>query len=924
MSQDTDPVAAAQANEPEQGLFDIDAVASGARFHRADLHIHSFGCSNDVDDAGMTPERIVETAIDRGIAMIALTDHNRIDNVEAAIEAAKQHAGRIVVLPGVEISTAHGHVLAIYSPVKLAALSALVVRLDFQEDGHGDLHTRTPIDKVAELVAADGALCIPAHVDRDGTGFERKANFRDREAIIQSPDIAALEIDDLHHAIWYSVHDDDDGHDERNKLLAGRKIKLGDPRGPRLPKVLFSDAHRLEDIGRNRTTGAEKITRVKMDTPSFEALKTAFLDPDARIRLEADLPQRYPRIVAAGFIGGFLDGHQITFSTNLTCLIGGRGTGKSTALDALRWACSASGSSEMIGKDNWPQRVELCYEDEFGERHWATREAGRSAPYEKHNGDVIETNFAVEGYEQDRTARIIRAYESDPRQLLEFLDQFTSVEDIVRELADTDVLLEANARELAPLRDVPRQLDEARKEARQIKAKIAAANKSNVREALRWRRVLLTERRLREGIEARLREIKKTLAELDFSVGLADLASVAGIEDLAKTISHELLTGPATPHVSGIVADFEGEIEEWRKEGAATAQTLAERLHPLFEQWKASEQKIEERIEAVTQKLLAQGIQPDLQVLNALATAEDRVNKQIRELEALEARRKAFADDRRKLLETYRKLQSDRFQRRAQKARDLSRRLKESIELFKIDVEFHEGEIVDEYDRWVRPALDRRFIRGDRIARFCRAIHPIDLARMAADDNWRLASTLKDENGVPFLDNQQQAREFLAQLREADLLALERICVDDQARISLTVQEAGGAMRHVPFEDLSLGQKASILLGTLLFSEAQFPLVIDQPEDHLDSQFIFEAVVQTLRRVKERRQVVVATHNANIAVLGDAELLVPLTSWQNRGQIKDRGSVDATKTRKRACVTLEGGEVAYKRRGEMYGFSPRE
>lgn len=924
MTQDNDPVTAAPANEPEQELFGVDAVAAGARFHRVDLHTHSFGCSKDVADTKMTPARIVETAIDRGIAMIALTDHNRIDNVEAAIKAAKEQVGRIVVLPAVEISTAQGHVLAIYPPEKLAALNALVVRLDFQEDEQGDLHTRTQIDKVAELVAADGALCIPAHIDRDGTGFERKANFRDREAIVLSPNIAALEIDDLLHAQWYSANDQDDGHDERSKLLAGRMTKLGDPRGARLPKVLFSDAHRLEDIGRDRKTGAEKITRVKMDTPSFEALKTAFLDPDARIRLEADLPLRYPRIVATRFIGGFLDGEQITFSTNLTCLIGGRGTGKSTALDAVRWACSASASSEMIGKDNWPQRVELCYEDEFGQPHWATREAGRSAPYEKRNGEAIETDFLVEGYEQDRTARIIRAYESDPRQLLDFLDQFTGVEDLVRQLGETDVLIEENARELAPLRDVPRQLNDARTQAKQIKAKIAAANKSNLKEALRWRRVLLAERRLRESIDARLREIEETLAELDVSVELAELAAAAGIEDLAKTISHELLMGPATPHISGIVADYESELDEWKTLGETKAKTLIERLGPLFEQWKASEQKIEERIEAVTQELLTQGIQPDLQVLNDLATAEDRVNKQIRELEALETRRKTLADDRRKLLDTYRKLQSDRFQRREQKARELSRQLKESIELFKIDIEFQQGEIVDEYERWLRPALDRRFIRGDRIARFCRAVHPIDLAGMAAGDNWRLASTLKDKNGVSFLDNQQQAREFVAQLREADLFALERICVDDQARISLTVKDAGGAMRHVPFEDLSFGQKASILLGTLLFSEAQFPLVIDQPEDHLDSQFIFEAVVQTLRRVKERRQVVVATHNANIAVLGDAELLVPLRSWQNRGQISDRGSVDASETRKRACMTLEGGEVAYKRRGEMYGFTPRE
>jgi predicted ATP-dependent endonuclease of OLD family len=98
-------------------------------------------------------------------------------------------------------------------------------------------------------------------------------------------------------------------------------------------------------------------------------------------------------------------------------------------------------------------------------------------------------------------------------------------------------------------------------------------------------------------------------------------------------------------------------------------------------------------------------------------------------------------------------------------------------------------------------------------------------------------------------------------------------------------------------------------------------LVIDQPEDHLDSQFIYETVVKTLRQVKERRQIIVATHNANIAILGDAELIAPLVAWKAIGRITDRGSVDNPLTRERACKILEGGEAAYRRRGQMYGLT---
>jgi predicted ATP-dependent endonuclease of OLD family len=113
------------------------------------------------------------------------------------------------------------------------------------------------------------------------------------------------------------------------------------------------------------------------------------------------------------------------------------------------------------------------------------------------------------------------------------------------------------------------------------------------------------------------------------------------------------------------------------------------------------------------------------------------------------------------------------------------------------------------------------------------------------------------------------------------------------------------------------------LLGALLCSKDTTPLIIDQPEDHLDSAFIYETIVGNLRAIKERRQVILATHNANIAVLGDAELIVPLQGYGDRGRLRDLGAVDAPDTRERACKILEGGPTAYRRRGEMYGLPSR-
>src|SRR5688572_22924142 len=90
-------------------LTEILALPNGARFYRADLHIHSFGSSHDVKDATMTPDGIVSTAVKERLDVIAVADHNEIGNVAATVAAASGTG--VFVVPAVELSTAEGHLL---------------------------------------------------------------------------------------------------------------------------------------------------------------------------------------------------------------------------------------------------------------------------------------------------------------------------------------------------------------------------------------------------------------------------------------------------------------------------------------------------------------------------------------------------------------------------------------------------------------------------------------------------------------------------------------------------------------------------------------------------------------------------------------------------------------------------------------------
>ncbi len=130
----------------------------------------------------------------------------------------------------------------------------------------------------------------------------------------------------------------------------------------------------------------------------------------------------------------------------------------------------------------------------------------------------------------------------------------------------------------------------------------------------------------------------------------------------------------------------------------------------------------------------------------------------------------------------------------------------------------------------------------------------------------------------------------------------------------------GSTPKPIPVNQLSDGQKHTILLTIAMLAESNLPLIIDQPEDDLDNAFIFSSIVTTLRSIKERRQVIVVTHNANIAVLGDSELILPMRRKADNGEAYDRGGIDKADTRRAAQEILEGGPLAFRKRKELYGY----
>jgi hypothetical protein len=120
-------------------------------------------------------------------------------------------------------------------------------------------------------------------------------------------------------------------------------------------------------------------------------------------------------------------------------------------------------------------------------------------------------------------------------------------------------------------------------------------------------------------------------------------------------------------------------------------------------------------------------------------------------------------------------------------------------------------------------------------------------------------------------------------------------------------------------EKHSLGQRASALILFLLAQKENDVLIIDQPEDDLDNQTIYDEVIKDLKKIKGNMQFIFATHNANIPVLGDSEKVIAC-SYDEKKITVHSGSIDNHQTQRYIVDIMEGGDEAFSRRKNIYSI----
>lgn len=881
---------------------------NGARFIRADLHIHSYGKDSgsfDVTDQEMTPEKIVDTAIDSNLQIISITDHNEILNSKAAIDYAE--GKDLLVVPGIEVSTTQGHLLVYFSSFQ--ELRSFHGKLTISEDKERCLQG---IVECLNLASQFNGFGILAHIELD-SGFEKTVvRFNSQmDDIFCHPALLALEISKKGS---YEFYTDEDPDSNRLALVKERRKRLNHHEDVILPKVMSSDSHSINKLGTN-AEGNKKLTRFKVDELSFQALRIALISYESRVRIEDVIPEKVPKFVKVQIKGGLLDDQFIDFSSNLSCIIGGRGTGKSTLMEIIRVTSGNESSKDVVDSDVWPDDISLFYEDETG-KAIEFRRSKNGYAFNHTDGDDGLQRVPMECYGQSETADTIKNSDEDPQNLLNFLDGFLEVEHLKLEDANVCQLLLDNQSNLGKLRIEVAAIKDTERQLNSLKEKKSRLEQDKVGDLVKHQVALVKEKSLRKDLIEQLNNLAKSYREV--------LKDSTLFEYFDEFSDDEIIVGKdQIAEVKKLINEFSEIVSDKSDELNIALEEKIGLLKIQLESWKSKESEIQQQIDDKKSELEKAGIPFDIGKINQIAKDLEYYEKRLRKLQADKVELGKKENERAELLKQRVELKKSIYKERYSFSTRINNNLKNSVDGLFVSAKFTEGGYSPRFEELLKQMMGWRTSQVKRSEIIASQMSPIAFSLDVKRRRKSSFAKILDENGSRVFSDEDIERIFDQVGENNSYEDFQALIYEDRPQILVTkVVEIDGHKRNISksISKLSLGQQQSILLAILIQSKNNIPLLIDQPEDHLDSEFVYKTIVANLKKIKETRQVIIVTHNANIAVLGDAELIVPLRSTSDKTSIVNRGSIDRASIQKDCCAILEGGERAFSQRQNIYSL----
>lgn len=881
-----------------------------AKWYKVDFHTHTPE-SRCFPDKSITAEKWLRSAKEAGLNAVVVTDHNsvgfisKIDSIKSDYED-----DNFKVFYGIElcVSAEFTHFLVIFNNTLTVTQieDAIISDLGLKRNNWTNTEISVSEKQLKDLCneMRNDIFIIPAHfASEKGLG---RVNSNAIKAYQDFLHFDAIEVRTEHDVNEYN-------NKLQNKVINAAVLITGSDN----PSNKDEAEHSIEGLGK-------KYTWMKMSSISFEGMRQVFIDPEHRcinwLQAQKIGANFNPNEVSYNYISGIAmkgithlsENMNMRFSPYLNCIVGGRGTGKSTIVEAINYGLNTSlelNKCTLLNK-TFSKEGEIDTFFEFGANKSykiIARRVGKNLTYSffDDNGEVKNPpEFKVDFYGQKEIFALIEdednVFDTGNSPLVRMIDskintKLYSVSDQIEASLSTMVNLaenyKNNRRKIRELPTIKAEINKAEAIMQKFKASgiekarkdydeaAVVVNKCK-KEIMDHSQFLLN---LQKGVQSKLDDIDNMLIWLQ---GKADMSAIEAMEKIKSSyLSIEAIVLQKQQEVSAIDEEFE----------KSNTYNELEKRNKIY--------------------------------LNALDEVKNTGSENIQEiqdrLQDCKNREKELSDvqDQQNVIENEIKNAISCFIENRIKLTNQRRTIVESLALENIKISIQP---MAHKNRW-RQVLQKEI---GREGSFDNEFQKIADAILADDSLSKykefLFFLLTSEDGdISKVTNESYDARFCklweTKQKNDTLSSLVRVIPDDYISIKI-VEESG----EIDINEGSPGQKSAAILAFIL-SSGDNPLIIDQPEDDLDNSLIYSLIVKSIRKMKNYRQIIIVTHNPNIPVLGDAEGIIILER-NSEGKVafrkgKKAGCIEEKLIRDGICNIMEGGEDAFRKREEKYLYT---
>lgn len=876
-----------------------------ARFWKCALQVnpHSYNENYRGQEHGMDAQAYAEAlrdvCLEEEIQVVGLADHGSVADAET-IRKVLTDTG-IVVFPGFEVATTEKvHWVCLFpEDTTEQQLERYLGKLDLTDPEDGVRPSRLGGQELLKCVEDLGGFVYAAHVTQKNGLLKQKSQHLWQDRRLRAAQIPGP-VDDLPYEHEY----------KRIALNQNQYYRRDHP----MALINAKDVAKPDDLRDPRASCFIKMTR-----PCFESFQMAFKDLESRIRLADQMKTHYySRIERIRIEGGYFDGLDVRLSDHLNTVIGGRGTGKSTLLECIRYALDVPHKGketrrqgEEIVKENLGNAggrviLELCSANNNMKRYTVIRRYAEPPRVVEDQGNESALHPGrdllpgIEIYGQNEIYELVKSPDALTRVLDRFLPDSLEQQEWL-ELAYRK--LKGNSERLLKALEQRDEIEQQIAQLPKLEEQVRQFKEQGLEEQLKLVPLLEKERQLSPRMKEEIERVGDAVRQLEDS--LPDLVFLS--DKVLNGLPHAELLRKGRAVLEVLDKTLRKKLGEIKQAIDYSSESLQQVVSQLQAAREDSEQQLEREFSKLPEvagkdgKEVGRTYQRLLRQIEQIKPARTRANN-------IKALIQELEQERRNLLGEISDLRSARITVKQKAVKALNKRLKGKLRIQIVpdglrqplrDYLLQLPGVGERKTEWVENA------EGLTILGLVAAIRDRDGKHALMQKGWGIASGLA---------------ETLTLLSQAQKYKLEAIDLQDRISLELNVAHAGEE-KYRELHRLSTGQQCTAILHLLLLDN-QDPLIMDQPEDNLDNAFIADRIIQELRSAKTERQFLFATHNANIPVFGDAEWIGVCSATEDHAEmpLDAQGSIDIPTIRDQVANILEGGKEAFMQRKEKYGF----